>query len=548
LGWPRTLPGRGAQSPICADLNNDSIVELIVGTGAGLYVFHGDGTIAEGFPVRQQTDMRCIPAIYDVDGDGSNEIIATSADGLHVFNHDGSYADGWPVACYTGYLNFGFPTPSVIELGGMNRDTAIVLINNRGEVLAYHLNGNPHFYSLEGWFADFDSKQEVSFFYGGNSVSSADFDGDGILEVAAPYSLNSPWAGTALFNGRTGQPAWDRPNARVITATVIYGSSIVDLDGDNLPEIVAVGYDSLENRTVWVRTFAGEDLPGWPVVLPEVYRWLGTVPTIADLDLDGSPEILMTFFEFDISALYILNADGSPHLIREGRPAGEVFFQAVTFGTPMVADLLGDERPEIVMRSGYVFPGTGTEKLWILDNEGYLMPGWPTATPNRPATVFSTQFAPMVDDVDGDGLVEVALISDNNDLYVWDFSASSDNGNNRARLNYDDINSNHPNIKGSSTGVDDPDANLPAGFVLGQNYPNPFNPGTKIQFDLPSKGDVKLEVFNILGRRVAVLVDAPKNAGRHTVEFDASNLSSGLYLYRLRHDKNQMSRKMILLR
>ncbi len=87
---------------------------------------------------------------------------------------------------------------------------------------------------------------------------------------------------------------------------------------------------------------------------------------------------------------------------------------------------------------------------------------------------------------------------------------------------------------------------LPAGFVLHQNYPNPFNPSTTISFEVPATGNVKIEVFNILGQSVRVLLNESMTAGTHTVLFDASQLPSGVYLYRcITNDRVEM-KKMIL--
>ncbi len=88
----------------------------------------------------------------------------------------------------------------------------------------------------------------------------------------------------------------------------------------------------------------------------------------------------------------------------------------------------------------------------------------------------------------------------------------------------------------------------PAEFALKQNYPNPFNPVTQIRYDLPESADVRLEVFNVQGQRVAVLVNSTQNAGAHTVSFNAQNLSSGVYLYRLQAGEFQQIRKMTLIK
>lgn len=74
---------------------------------------------------------------------------------------------------------------------------------------------------------------------------------------------------------------------------------------------------------------------------------------------------------------------------------------------------------------------------------------------------------------------------------------------------------------------------LPSEFLLRQNYPNPFNPNTTIHFELPIATNVILKVYNILGQEVATLVDENKAAGKYDVQFDGSQLSSGVYFYRL---------------
>lgn len=91
-------------------------------------------------------------------------------------------------------------------------------------------------------------------------------------------------------------------------------------------------------------------------------------------------------------------------------------------------------------------------------------------------------------------------------------------------------------------------ASLPKELRLSQNYPNPFNPSTEIRFQLPESGDVRLEVYDMLGRNVTTLVDNRLTAGEHSVKFDASNLSSGMYIYRLQTGDTVLTRKMTLIK
>lgn len=89
---------------------------------------------------------------------------------------------------------------------------------------------------------------------------------------------------------------------------------------------------------------------------------------------------------------------------------------------------------------------------------------------------------------------------------------------------------------------------LPQGYILKQNYPNPFNPTTKISFDLPRPGQVRLSIYNIRGQLVSVLLDEWLEAGEHDINFDATELSSGIYLYRLNSDSFTDTKKMMLLK
>jgi photosystem II stability/assembly factor-like uncharacterized protein len=94
---------------------------------------------------------------------------------------------------------------------------------------------------------------------------------------------------------------------------------------------------------------------------------------------------------------------------------------------------------------------------------------------------------------------------------------------------------------------DDP-GSTPGSFLLSQNYPNPFNPSTTIRFELPKASNVRLSVFDMLGREVSVLMNERRDAGVHEVKFDGPNLASGVYFYRLTADNFVQSRKLLLMK
>jgi len=96
--------------------------------------------------------------------------------------------------------------------------------------------------------------------------------------------------------------------------------------------------------------------------------------------------------------------------------------------------------------------------------------------------------------------------------------------------------------------VEDDNHSHPENYSLEQNYPNPFNPSTKIKYQIADAGFVKLQVFNILGNEVATLINREMQPGSYEVNFDASNLPSGIYFYTLNSAKFTQTKKMILLK
>ncbi len=92
------------------------------------------------------------------------------------------------------------------------------------------------------------------------------------------------------------------------------------------------------------------------------------------------------------------------------------------------------------------------------------------------------------------------------------------------------------------------ESRFPKTFNLGQNFPNPFNPSTTIDFQLPESGFVTLKVYNILGREITELIRSEKSPGYCSVNFNASQLAGGVYVYQLRINNYVASKKMILLK
>ncbi|NIR96393.1 MAG: T9SS type A sorting domain-containing protein, partial [Gammaproteobacteria bacterium] len=96
--------------------------------------------------------------------------------------------------------------------------------------------------------------------------------------------------------------------------------------------------------------------------------------------------------------------------------------------------------------------------------------------------------------------------------------------------------------------IESSELNIPESFFVEQNYPNPFNPSTVIRFGLPSVSYVTAQVFNLLGQEVATLFQGRLNAGEHELVFDAAELTSGIYFYRIQAGDDVSMKRMVLLR
>lgn len=128
-------------------------------------------------------------------------------------------------------------------------------------------------------------------------------------------------------------------------------------------------------------------------------------------------------------------------------------------------------------------------------------------------------------DFDLDGRTDIAISSSSDSLYVL------------------------YNLGGGVVGIQDQEIEeIPTSFSLEQNFPNPFNPTTTIQYSLPQAGNISLKIYNLLGEEVKTLVNDYQEAGKHSVQFNANNLASGIYFYRLQAGSFIQTKKMILIK
>ncbi|MGN8224468.1 N-acetylmuramoyl-L-alanine amidase [Gracilimonas sp. BCB1] len=137
----------------------------------------------------------------------------------------------------------------------------------------------------------------------------------------------------------------------------------------------------------------------------------------------------------------------------------------------------------------------------------------------------------------------------NGNLYLDSFQMTYTEGQpTTGFIVFDDLRAVEMGLATSTEPNDELISDVPNQIELKQNYPNPFNPSTNISFGLPQQSEVDLKIYDMLGREVATVYSGVKSKGFHTIQFDASRLSSGVYIYRLVTKSGTVSKKMTLLK
>lgn len=195
--------------------------------------------------------------------------------------------------------------------------------------------------------------------------------------------------------------------------------------------------------------------------------------------------------------------------------------------------------PEIIEFGDVIVNQTAAESI-LLYNRGTFMASNAMTLLGDDQDHFGVDPAFSSLDAGDSQFVSVSFTPDIPDTFSATLMISSDAGEAVVELNGTGI--------GEPTALNE-DTNLtPGEFLLHQNYPNPFNPVTTIRYSLPTADNVSIKVLDMLGREVTIIVNEYKNAGVHSIEFDGSRFSSGVYFYQLQAGDFSQARKMLLVK
>ena len=582
--YPSGQTNTNAAYPTLIDLDGDNDLDLVIGGYNGLRYYENTGTISspnfiivDGIfdVVNSEIGSDAQPAFVDIDDDGDLDLFAGIGESL-MGGPDPGITMGYrntgtaevPQFTFDNTLVAGIPDiglnsyPTFVDLDNdedydlvFGRDLqTLVYYRNTGTKLSpvWTQNSttfsgvesttywkNPTFSDLD-YDGDFDliygTDGGVLYFYrnigtvtapsfqyypdyfkiiklsgGSATVSLKDFDGDGDNDL-----LSGDWLGKFNYfrnDGTPLKPIFNQVTMPFSNLTVnSYSSPVfVDIDLDNDYDIVSGALNGqvflfVNNNGSFTQNttmFSGIDV-GWT-----------SIPSFADLDGDKDLDLLVggetgsetKFYTNDGNNVFNVNTTA---------------FTGVTFpsyGRPILADFDNDGDYDLTIGDAW-----GTVKYYR--NDG---------TVNTPVWFrYDAMFAGIeVDqnphagfaDLDGDS---------RKDMILGEY-----NGN----FTY------YKNLFSPITVVEDDNfQKIPDGFVLNQNYPNPFNPSTTISWQSPVSGMQTLKIYDVLGKEVATLVNEFKAAGKHEINFDASNLSSGVYFYQLKVENFSTIKKLMLVK
>ncbi|MDQ7054865.1 MAG: FG-GAP-like repeat-containing protein [candidate division KSB1 bacterium] len=584
----------GANGVYVADIQNDGDMDILATTKYGreviLYQYHNQtyGKLVLSAGINSPTSI----VAADVDGDGQNDVLATFSNEQKVVWFQYPPGGGWPFI-YNEITNSANGANAVLSTD----------IDGDGiqDIVSSSFNDDKIAWYKQDATGQFTPRDVFVIAQNARAVHAVDLDDDGDLDVLSASSGDNKIAwyenlGNGQFHSyvisSNARQAWD--------------VSVADIDADGDMDVVSVSFaddkvayyenDGNQNFTELDLTFFIKNIG------PRSLK-------IADADADGDLDILFSMFNRDGAAwcinqgagIFVLpllvvtnNADGANAVDAadmDGDGDMDVLIASMndnkfawyeyagaepalytehlistTANNPwdiLAADLDQDGDIDVVTAS------SGDNTIAWYENDGNLQ-----FSQHVISTTASQTKSIHVADVDGDGDLDVLgvdftralwfendgnmnfseIVISNDVSFGYDIFTADLNGDGRLDIltasELDDQIAWFQQM--APTGLEEQSPPLPNTFLL-QNHPNPFNPATQITFGLPEMTRVSLVVYDLFGRSVKTLVNGPRAAGAHTVQWNSTDhsgnpVSSGIYFYRLQAGEFQQVRKMILLR
>ena len=518
--WVKRYTSSGDQDDRGSDVVTDAAGNVYVtGTVRGLFgdanfytiKYDAAGTVlwAKSYDGGALEDDNAKAVVVDGSGNvyvtGSSRLTDSTSFTFATIKYNSAGTQQW-----VRYTNQGNDSPMdlKVDAAGNVYVTGYLLFHPYGRVVTVKYNSagaqqwlasyNPianSFYG--GYFLEVDAAGNV---YIGGHQGAID---NGTIHLLKYNSAGTfQWVRTYASGGTIG--VGDMVNDMAIDASgnIYLGGQVKGMSGSSGPDMVTLKYNSA-GTLQWAQKFNGtangSDIGRCLVVdaSGNVYTGGFATPTGGNLDI----------------GLVKYNSAGTQQWVK--------YYNGPGNSSDAATDVILDAAGNVFLTGNWVGLGTG--------NNYFTMRFNPAGT-----QVWSQTYL-------GPGNIQdysyAIALGNNGAVYVTGMSEGSGTGYDYATVKY-----------GQTVGVVNTGSEIPSEFSLGQNYPNPFNPMTNIKIQMSKNGFVKLAVFDITGKEVAVLVNQELNAGVYNVDFDASNLSSGTYFYRMETVGFSDVKKMIVVK
>ncbi|MHB2150365.1 C25 family cysteine peptidase [Calditrichota bacterium LG25] len=524
--------GSEVNGVVAYDLNGDRHKELIVSGGNGqLHVYDWQGSLL--FSVEGLEGDLTVPAIGQVTGDAQVEIVvAGSKEGLTLNNV-------YVIDSQNGQLlasaNLHYNVPSSAVLADLDADgyDEILLLTHGNNAPEPPQNSRVFIFTdSSGVLTGFKDWPDDGYALVGSAsvgnLATADLDQSGQLSVVVPTVESKLYC---FKPDSAVQPRWIKTMPNPLEAPV----SLADIDLDGFIEIIV---PVIKSDRLFVLKHDGSEYAGWengqPCNVTNPY-WHVSPAIVGNVDED--PELEIVYVGRD--AIYLYEHDGRlkadfPIAINNGDDFFDNNWEVLPpYNSPILADVNQDGAQDIIYLDAYGYIHAFSSL------SGQEVGGFPLYIKNS----FIKGQSPVIDDLDGDGDLDILMANHEGVLLVWD-----------APQKYDETTTllwNQPfaNVQHSGlytplrleiiSGLADEKPNIPQEFFLKPNYPNPFNPQTAIVFGLRQTAQIRLTIYNILGQKIAELgQDQSFGPGVHKLTWNGKNalqqeMASGIYFYRL---------------
>jgi len=515
--WPVARAGSNERGGVYGNLDDDPELELVYPVGAALYAFNIDASNVTGWPQILDYPTDGAPAFGDIDGDGVGEIVVTTHE-IATFSSGTIYAFEINGTNVSGFpvttVGGGVRTPVLADLDGDDALEIIIAVRDWPEGFIYVYRGDGTV------FPDWPQRMD---YVPGSTVAVGDINGDEIPEIIAEsyYSLHAFKTDGTLLPGFPYLP--DTTGTRVFS----YSTPVLaDLDGDGNREIVC-GDHSITDGTgaVHVVKNDGTSLEAWPKLTGS---WIYGPPSIGDINDDGSLDIAVgdqTLSAIPVNKVYAWTAiTGNP---LPGFPITDIF--AVN-SQIILADIDGDHEIELMFDDN-----TSDGKYPGYNHDGTIMEGWPLIV--NGSTFFIN---PLVANINRDGIMAISgggtdQGSGNTNLYLW--NANVEYNADLAVLPILQYNTRHNGVFGDYLMVGTPEVpgKVKEGWKI---FPNPAT--NSITLNPPDFGGnsslpeyLQIGIYSSSGIKICSQKYSMAGGGLH---FDLTGYPSGIYWLIIKSD------------